>query len=42
MARMIEWKLDGLVTDYPDRARKVMAEKGMALPAPASIEGARP
>lgn len=34
MARMIDWKLDGLVTDYPDRARKVMADKGIALPAP--------
>ena len=32
MARMIDWKLDGLVTDYPDRARKVMAEKGIPLP----------
>ncbi|MFO1310563.1 MAG: glycerophosphodiester phosphodiesterase [Burkholderiales bacterium] len=42
MARMIDWKLDGLVTDYPDRARKVMAEKGLPLPARAAIEGARP
>lgn len=35
MARMIDWRLDGLVTDYPDRARKAMAEKGIPLPPPA-------
>jgi glycerophosphoryl diester phosphodiesterase len=32
MARLIDWKVDGIITDYPDRARKVMAEKGIALP----------
>jgi glycerophosphoryl diester phosphodiesterase len=32
MARLIDWKVDGLITDYPDRARRAMAEKGMALP----------
>lgn len=32
MARLIDWKVDGLITDYPDRARKVMAAKGLALP----------
>ena len=32
MARMIEWKVDGLITDYPDRAREIMLEKGLPLP----------
>jgi glycerophosphoryl diester phosphodiesterase len=32
MARLIDWGVDGLITDYPDRARKVMAEKGLELP----------
>lgn len=32
MALMIDYGVDGLVTDYPDRARKVMAAKGIALP----------
>ena len=32
MARIIDMKVDGLITDYPDRAREVMAEKGIALP----------
>ncbi len=32
MARLIDMKIDGLITDYPDRARKVMAEKGIAGP----------
>jgi glycerophosphoryl diester phosphodiesterase len=32
MARAIDMKVDGLITDYPDRAREVMAAKGIALP----------
>lgn len=32
MARVIDMKVDGLITDYPDRARDVLAAKGMALP----------
>lgn len=32
MARLVEWKVDGLITDYPDRARRVMADKRVPLP----------
>ena len=32
MVRIIGMKPDGLITDYPDRAREVMAEKGLPLP----------
>ena len=32
MARLIEMNVDGLITDYPDRARRVMADKGIPLP----------
>lgn len=32
MARLIDWGVDGLITDYPDRARAVMKDKGLALP----------
>lgn len=32
MAALIERGVDGIITDYPDRLRAVMAEKGMALP----------
>ncbi len=32
MARFIDWGVDGLITDYPDRARDVMAEKKLPLP----------
>ena len=32
MARLIDLGVDGLITDYPDRLRKVMAQRGMALP----------
>lgn len=32
MARLIDMKVDGLITDYPDRARRVLAASGLALP----------
>jgi len=32
MAQMIDDGVDGLITDYPDRARRVMADKGLPLP----------
>lgn len=35
MERVIALGIDGLITDYPDRLRTVLAAKGIALPAPA-------
>jgi glycerophosphoryl diester phosphodiesterase len=35
MDRYIAWGVDGIITDYPDRLREVMAKRGMPLPAPA-------
>jgi len=35
---MLDLGVDGLITDRPDVARRVMAERGMALPAPAPVE----
>ena len=32
MRNLIELGVDGIITDYPDRLREVMAEKGIALP----------
>jgi len=32
MARLIDWGVDGIITDYPDRLRKVLADKGLPLP----------
>ena len=32
MARLVDMGVDGLITDYPDRARKVMADEGVPLP----------
>ncbi len=32
MERLIAWGVDGIITDYPDRLREVMALKGMPLP----------
>jgi glycerophosphoryl diester phosphodiesterase len=37
IARMIELGVDGVITDYPDRLRTAMAEKGMPLPAPSPV-----
>lgn len=31
MDRLIAWGVDGLITDYPDRLREVMARRGMPL-----------
>lgn len=33
MRRLIDWGVDGIITDYPDRLREVMRERGLALPA---------
>lgn len=33
MARLVAWGVDGLITDYPDRLRRVLADKGLPLPA---------
>lgn len=37
MARLINWGVDGLITDRPDRARAVMAAKGLPLPAASPV-----
>jgi glycerophosphoryl diester phosphodiesterase len=34
MERLIGWGVDGLITDYPDRARTVMAARQLPLPKP--------
>jgi len=33
IARMIDWGVDGIISDYPDRLRRLAAERGLALPA---------
>lgn len=33
MARLIDWGVDGLITDHPERARQVMQDKKLKLPA---------
>lgn len=37
MERLIEWGVDGLITDYPDRLRDVMAARGLPLPEPTPV-----
>ena len=32
MEQLIDWGVDGIITDYPDRLREVMAKKNMPLP----------
>lgn len=37
MESMIEWGVDGLITDRPDLGRDAMTKKGLALPAPTPV-----
>ena len=32
LIKLLDWKVDGIITDYPDRLRALMAARGMALP----------
>lgn len=34
MERLVEWGVDGIITDYPDRLRAVLQRRGIAVPAP--------
>jgi len=37
MERLIDWGVDGIITDYPDRLREVMADHRLPLPAPTPV-----
>ncbi len=32
LRKLLDWKVDGIITDYPDRLRALMAAQGMGLP----------
>ena len=32
LSRLLDWQVDGIITDYPDRLRAIMQTRGMALP----------
>jgi glycerophosphoryl diester phosphodiesterase len=37
MARLIDMGVDGIISDFPDRLRRVAGEKGLPLPAPTPV-----
>jgi glycerophosphoryl diester phosphodiesterase len=37
MGRLVDWDVDGLITDYPDGLRDVLAAKGLPLPRPTPV-----
>lgn len=37
MARLMDWGVDGIITDHPDRLREVMQARGLPLPAPTPV-----
>jgi glycerophosphoryl diester phosphodiesterase len=37
MQRLIDWGVDGMITDRPDRLRDVMAARGLPLPKPTPV-----
>ena len=38
MERFLGWGVDGIITDYPDRLREVMAQRKMPLPTPVAAK----
>jgi glycerophosphoryl diester phosphodiesterase len=38
MESMIDWGVDGFITDRPDLGRQVLSKKGLTLPAPTPVE----
>ena len=36
MARLLDWGVDGIITDCPDRLRSLLGERGMPMPTPIS------
>jgi len=34
MEKLIDLKVDGLISDYPDRLRALLIERGIAVPPP--------
>ncbi|NIR41066.1 MAG: glycerophosphodiester phosphodiesterase, partial [Actinobacteria bacterium] len=35
---LIDLGVDGIITDYPDRLRAVMAKRGLPLPVPTPVD----
>ena len=40
MERLVDWGVDGLITDYPDRLRHVLAQRNQPLPPVVSLPAA--
>ena len=42
MNQLIDLGVDGIITDYPDRLRRVLAARGIDLPPPTPVQPSAP
>ena len=38
MEALVDMGVDGIITDYPDRLRRVLEERGMKVPTPPPVQ----
>lgn len=42
MQRLLDWQIDGMISDYPQRLRDVVQQRGLPLPDPTPVDAVTP